>query len=126
RPQGVDLAAGDDGRGARPGGVADEVAAGVLVLPDDLAVGGVEAEDALGAVDAARLGRVRLGRVPGGEEVHDEDAVADDGGAGVAAAEADAPEDLRPAPGELVEDAGLAPDAIAPRPEPPRPVVGAG
>src|ERR1051325_7293666 len=47
----VDLAAGDKGRGARAGGVADLIGAIVFVLPDDLAVGFVQAEDAFDTVE---------------------------------------------------------------------------
>src|SRR5262249_58939414 len=50
--EGVDLAVLDRRGGARPGGVADLIGAVVLVLPEDLAVVLVEAQDALLAVNA--------------------------------------------------------------------------
>ena len=97
-----------------PAGIGDRVVAVVLVLPDDLAGGVVEAEDALDAGHPAachgfvgRLGRRLAARVG------DVDAVAGDGGAGVAGADRRPPADLRPAGREVVEDAVFAPDAVA-------------
>src|SRR5205807_4857397 len=112
---------------ARPAGVGNVlVGTGVFVLPDLLARGGVEADDALLAGDAdALFRRDRLAVAAGvAEAVHDVDAVANDGGAAVAVAQRSAPEDLGTVLGELLDQAGLAPDAVAPRAEPLRPVVG--
>ena len=121
----VDLAVGDQRRGARPDGVADLVGAIVFVLPQGLAAGLVETDDALLAGEgAAGEGVVWIAGALGELAVHDEDLAAGDGRPGVAAAQRCPPLDLRPLLGKLVEDALLAPDAIAFRPQPLRPVVG--
>src|SRR5262249_12446975 len=123
-PERVDLAAGDDGRGPGAGRVRDFVGARVLALPRQLAVGHVEAQDALLAGQGF-AGETALGVLhPLVEDaVGDVDLAAGDRGPGVAHADVLAPADLGPALGELGQDAGFPPDAVALGPQPLRPVV---
>src|SRR5262249_38884582 len=124
RSQRVDLAAGDHGRHARTDRIGDRVSTGILVLPELLAVGRVETEDALAACQAIlRELVVRVSDAPGKLAVHQVDLAAGYSRPGVTATDGGAPEDLRPTPGELREDPLLAPDAVALRPKPLRPVV---
>src|SRR5262249_53685350 len=74
----IHLALVDDGRGARPFGVGDLVGAVVLVLPEELAVGGAEAQDALAAGQAALGELLALGEDVA-LAVHDVDLAAGDG-----------------------------------------------
>src|SRR5262249_12617568 len=128
--QRVDAAAVHHGRTPRAGGVSDPgVGAVVVVLPDGLAVLGVQAEDAFLALTdplagvGARLHGWRL--LAGGQlAVHDVDAVPDDRRAAVAAADRHFPHEARAALGEAFEDAVFPPDGVAFGTEPLGPVVG--
>src|SRR5205823_10951619 len=122
--EGVDLAAADGGGAARPGGVADAVVAGVLVRPERLAAAGVEAEDALAALQLVAPAGVRRA-VAGGDVIGDEDAAAGDRRPGEAAVDLRAPQHLGAARRELAQQALLAPDVVPVRPHPLRPVVAA-
>src|SRR5262249_26137024 len=125
---GVNLAIDHRRRGARPGGVANpSVDAVVFVLPEEGSGGLVEAEDALLAFDFLAGEAADGVLAPFGEDaVGYVDAAVDDRGASVAEADGRAPADLGPVLGELVEDARLAPDAVALWSQPLWPVVGAG
>src|SRR5262249_1662896 len=122
---GVDLAPGHGRRRPRAGRVTDLVRAVVLVRPEHVARGLVEAEDALAAGDGI-AGEEVIGvagplRHRAAGDVH---AALGDGRPGVPPAQRRAPAGLEAVGGELVHDAGLAPDAVALRAEPLRPVVG--
>src|SRR5208283_4173174 len=123
--QRVDLAVLDHRRGARPGGVAHLVAAGILVFPEDFAVRFVEAQDAVLARDHI-AGKTTLGvRGPLIQDaVGDEDLAARHRRSRVTDADLRAPADRRAFLGKLLQDTGLAPDAVALRTEPLRPIVG--
>src|SRR5581483_3658524 len=115
-------AAADQRCRPRAGRVADAVGAVVLVLPDHPAGLLVQAQDALAAGDLVTgEGVGRVARSLRQHAVDDVDLTARDRRAGVAAADRRFPKNLRPARGELLDDAGLAPDAVALRPEPLRP-----
>src|SRR5262249_3755315 len=95
--QRVHLAVVHGRRAARPAGVGNLVGAGVLVLPEDVAVGGVEAEDALLTRDLGPVaGVVQLAHVGVGHVVGDVDAAASDRRAGVAPGDGNAPLHLGP------------------------------
>src|SRR5262245_46474328 len=98
------------------------------MLPQHMAVRVVEAEDALfsceraALIEAAFRRLVSLGQDPIGQV----DPAVRHRWSGVAAADFRAPAHGRPAFGKFVEEARFAPDAIALRPEPLRPIVGTG
>src|SRR5207237_4886295 len=97
------------------------------VLPDRLAGGGVQANDALVAGVAGTRRPQRLAvRAEGSAPVHDVNAAGRDGGPAVARAQRRPPEQLRSALGEFVDQAGLTPDAVALGAEPLGPVVRPG
>src|SRR5262249_5155797 len=102
------------------------VGAIVLVLPEDLAVHPVQAQHAL------RPGQAVLSRCfdAAGRfvalAVHDVDTLSGHAGTGETTANLGPPEDGGAAGRELVEDPRLAPDAVALRAEPLRPIVGQG
>src|SRR5262249_42486587 len=110
-------------RGAGADGVGEVVRAVVFVLPYRLAVGGVEAQDALFAFELD----FRLWTVDDltllDDVVGEKHPPTRDGRAGIAAADGDAPLDRRPVLGELFQDATFAPHAVALRPHPLRPIV---
>src|SRR5262249_40257448 len=126
RPEGVDFAVTLRRGAARAVGVADGVAAGILVLPEHLALVGAEAQDALGPGDRGPIEVPAIADVVRGEIVRDEDTVAGDGWASVADANRAAPEDFRPFRWEALDDSGFGPDGVAVGPHPLRPVVGRG
>ena len=127
RAQEVDLAAADGRRGPRAGRVGKLVGAGVRFLPEDAAVGFLQTPQAFLAVHAGRFERVAgVFRARRQDAVGDVDFAVGHGGAGVAAADRHPPALLGAVLGEVVEDSAFPPDAVAPRPEPLRPVVGVG
>jgi hypothetical protein len=127
RAEGVDLVAGDDRRGARSGGVADVVGRLVFVLPQDLAGHLVQTQHAFLAVHTtAAEGALGVLGPLGEHAIGDEDSAVRDGGTGVALGDGRAPAHLGTAGGELGDEAGLAPDAVALGAEPLRPIVGRG
>src|SRR5262249_51194645 len=110
----------------RPGGVTDAVVAVIGVSPENLAGGFVEAVDAFLACDLgltvlkSALGIVHVGR---DQMVGYIDAARTHGGPGVARGDGGSPAYFGAARGELLQDAGLAPNAVALGSEPLRPVV---
>src|SRR5262249_24763143 len=123
--EGIDPAGAHQGRDSRPAGIGNPVTTVVLVFPDGLARGGVQAEDPLLAGDAVAGGAKRLARaVRGPQPIHDEDALADHGRAAVALAQGDAPENPRTVLGEFLYQTRLAPDPVALRSQPLGPIVG--
>src|SRR5262249_43518127 len=125
RPERVDPAFINDWRRPRTIRVTQlDVRTVVRMFPDLLAGLHVEAEHAFLARHRG-AGEGVLQRRFVGLAVHDVEPVADNGGAGVARADRLPPADCQPALGELLEDAFLAPDRVALRAEPLRPVVAA-
>src|SRR4051812_3531595 len=124
--QRVNLAVHYYGRGARPGRIADLVRAVVLVRPKRLAGFRVDAEHALGPWDGVLgdpcflAGRRRWNI----RAIHHVEPIANDGRARVTRSDRHAPWNLWPAGGKSLEQAALAPDAIALGTRPLRPIVG--
>jgi hypothetical protein len=123
--EGVELARFVVGRAARAVGIGDVDGAGVFVLPFEVTGLGVEAEDAFDA-GIFLAGEVVLVQVGVGDEIGQEDEAIGDCGAGVAVGDLDAPEDFGAALGKGVEDAFFAPDVVALRAHPLRPIIGVG
>src|SRR5262249_51938284 len=122
RSERVDLVADDGRRGPRAERVADLlVRAVVLVFPNLLAGVFVQAHDALLARRGRGPGRLFSDRA--GDPVHTVDEPAGHRRPAVTGPERRLPHLLRTVLGEFVEDALLAPDAIALWAEPLRPVV---
>ncbi|MDB6123220.1 MAG: hypothetical protein JWQ71_2213 [Pedosphaera sp.] len=121
----VHFAIADERGGAWAGGIADGVGRVVFVLPENFAGGFIEAKDAFGAGDDAALERV-AGIVRAFVEltVNDVNAAFGNGGPGIARADGCAPADGCAVGGEFLDDAGFAPDAVALRAEPLRPITG--
>src|SRR5262249_35241576 len=123
RAQGVDAVAIHSGSTSRAGG-GTVSGAGWVVWRSKVRAGlPVETEDALLAWHAGTLGEAAIGhrlRI-GWHQIGDEDLPLRDGRARVAEADRYAPELLRPAFGERLEDAGLAPHAVPLWPKPLRP-----
>src|SRR5262249_32791359 len=120
----VNAIADDARRGAWAKTVADPlVSAVVLVRPDNLTGLRVETEDALLARRRRAEGRVALDRLVG-DAIHDVDEPGGHRGPRVPGADRRFPKALRSVGWELLKNPLLAPDAIALRPEPLRPVVG--
>src|SRR5690242_18119600 len=110
RAEGIDAALVDGGRGAGAVAVFHVlVIRGIGMLPERLAGGFVEAQDALyfGIEDV----------------IVDEHAAAGHDGAGIAISDFGAPAEIEPGGGNFFENAGLAPDAVAVRAAPLRPVT---
>ncbi len=125
--QKVNLAAGDDRRGTRTAGVRHGVADAERVFPDEFAVLGVQAKNALLAHRFRACKGVAGLRLTGIEDaIGDVDQSIGHRRASVAAADVLLPEHLGPAGRELVQNALLAPDAVALWPEPLWPIVGPG
>src|SRR5262245_34916873 len=124
RPERVYPASGYDRGRARPGGVGDAVLTVVVVVPDDLARGLIQALHTFAAGEVAagesvrRVARARLENAVG-----QIDAAIGNGWTRIAGADRRSPEHFRAAGRELLEHALLAPDAVPLRAEPLRPVV---
>src|SRR5262249_53362474 len=115
--EGVDLALVNRRRRARPGGITPRVSAIVFVLPENGAVGFIEAKHAFAAGNlAASPGIRRILRVLRELAIHDVTPAICDGRSRVAPANGHAPTIFQAVRGELFEDARLPPDAIALRP----------
>ena len=126
RPERIDFPVVNRRCGARTRGIAHGVGAFVFVLPKNFSICLVQAEHAFAAGDfAARKSIRRVGRAFGELAVHDIDAAFRHGGTGVAAPNGNAPAILQTGCGKFLDDATLAPDRVALRAEPLRPIVGA-
>ena len=126
RAERVNFVAAHGRRGAGAGRITHGVGTFVGVLPDDFSVRLVEAEHAFVAGnEAAREGIGRIARAGVELAVEDEHAAIGNGGPGVTGADGNAPADGRAVRGKCFHNPRLAPDAVALRAEPLRPVRGA-
>ena len=121
----VDAVAVDRRRAARAGRIADRVGNRDLMLPQFLPRRLVEAEDALGARGGLPL-EVVPWQLSSGHEIGDEHLAICDGHTGVAPGHRCPPQNLRPPGGKLVDNPLFAPDVVALRPHPLRPLVADG
>src|SRR6266478_2261560 len=125
RAKRVDFLVVNNRRCSGSGGIRDRIGTVIFFGPKDSAVGFIEADNAFLARDVA-AGKVIGGFFSVGGEltIHEVDATLSHGRAAVARTDLLSPAHLRPALGELVDDAGFAPDAVSLRTEPLRPIVG--
>ena len=118
----IDFAAVNERGATRAVRVAHRILDGVFVLPDLVAVGFVEAEDAFEAGEFLAI-RVPFGHLIFRQVIHDENLALGHGRAAIRTGDFRSPNDLRPALRELLENPRFLPHVIAGRPHPLRPVV---
>src|SRR5581483_6826891 len=112
-------------RGARSGGVAYCVRTIVIVVPEDFAVGCVEAQDPFAARDDPA--RERIGRIVGALgklAVSKINPAMRHSRTGVTRSNGRPPKDRRAFCWKFLDDSGFAPDRVALRAEPLRPIIG--
>src|SRR6266566_7553962 len=110
-------------RGARPGGITHGVGTLVSVFPKNFAVSCVQAEHPFDAGNRGLRERIdRVGRAWGQLTVHDKNSPLINGGTGVTRSDGCAPANRRAVRRKSFDDARFAPDTVALRAEPLRPI----
>src|SRR5579875_460771 len=124
RAEGVNPSVADKRRGTRSIGIGNLVGAIVLMFPQEFASLLVEAENAFLARNwRIAEGIVRIFHAFGEKAIRDINAPVGNDGTGVTGADRRPPADLGAVCGKFIEDIVFAPDGIALRSEPLRPII---